>query len=208
MSAERIGPDSNVLVYAVDRYAGPRHGRAVELMERALPRWRADAAIFVRVLPCGDPQRKSLDGRSQGPGPRLAGPVSGGFRKALHLSAGSGRGAVTAVGVLERDALVGGQVSRRDSPSLGRLPGRTDARWGEIRQPVRHGRSRRTAQRLTGRRRYAPPEPPLPARFTIGCAFVAAATRPREVPRSARSPSTRPPLGPAARRRFPRGSGR
>jgi predicted nucleic acid-binding protein len=31
MSAERIGPDSNVLVYAVDRYSGPRHGRALYL---------------------------------------------------------------------------------------------------------------------------------------------------------------------------------
>lgn len=36
MSAERISLDSNVLVYAVDRDAGPRHGRAIELMERAL----------------------------------------------------------------------------------------------------------------------------------------------------------------------------
>jgi predicted nucleic acid-binding protein len=36
MSTERISLDSNVLVYAVDRDAGPRHGRAIELVERAL----------------------------------------------------------------------------------------------------------------------------------------------------------------------------
>lgn len=36
MSAERISLDTNVLVYAIDRDAGPRHQGAIELLEHVI----------------------------------------------------------------------------------------------------------------------------------------------------------------------------
>lgn len=43
----RFSLDTNILVYAVDRDAGERHARAVDLMRRAAPR---DCVLTVQVL--------------------------------------------------------------------------------------------------------------------------------------------------------------